>query len=238
VQGHYAITFGNALGAEVTAFSRQEDKLADAKKLGAAHAVHAVGDSLAEPYALEFDLIISTADVTEKFPLDAYMTCVPRCPARFSPSQPSSRFLRRLIPPCASTAADARTQDAERAGQVLRLRPARPPFPGAPGHGALDERRLLCRLNRAQMLALLQLAADKGLRPWVFMIPMKDVATALQNVNLNLVRYRDVLTANIDGPPGLDAAEAAAKEKTLLQSAKEAVGRRLLCESGVRMTTE
>jgi hypothetical protein len=53
---------------------------------------------------------------------------------------------------------------------------------------------------------------------------MNDVATALQDVNVNQVRYRDVLNANIDVLPGLDAAEAAAKEKTLSQSAKEAVG--------------
>jgi alcohol dehydrogenase (NADP+) len=78
--------------------------------------------------------------------------------------------------------------------------------------------------NRAEMLAMLKLAADKGLRPWITVIPMKDVATALQNVKDNHVRYRYVLTADIEGPAGLDAAEATAKEKTLFQSAKEAVG--------------
>jgi D-arabinose 1-dehydrogenase-like Zn-dependent alcohol dehydrogenase len=78
VVAHHRIIFGNALGAELTAFSRHENKLADAKKLGAADAVHVVGDSFAEPYSLEFDLIISTADVTKKSPIDAYMKCVSR----------------------------------------------------------------------------------------------------------------------------------------------------------------
>jgi D-arabinose 1-dehydrogenase-like Zn-dependent alcohol dehydrogenase len=64
------------IGAKFTVFSCHEDKLANAKKLGAADAVHAVGDSFAEPYSLEFNLIISTADVTKKSPLDAYMKCV------------------------------------------------------------------------------------------------------------------------------------------------------------------
>jgi alcohol dehydrogenase (NADP+) len=78
--------------------------------------------------------------------------------------------------------------------------------------------------NRAEMLAMLHLAVDKGLRLWVFVIPMKDVASALQNVKYIKVRYHCVLSTNIDGPAGLDAAEATAKKKTLFQSAKKAVG--------------
>jgi D-arabinose 1-dehydrogenase-like Zn-dependent alcohol dehydrogenase len=68
----------NALGAEVTVFSRQKHKLADPKKIGAAHAVQAISENFVEPYALEFDLIIATADVTGKFPLDASIKCVSR----------------------------------------------------------------------------------------------------------------------------------------------------------------
>jgi D-arabinose 1-dehydrogenase-like Zn-dependent alcohol dehydrogenase len=81
--------FRNALGAEVTAFSRQEDKLADAKKLGY---VHAVGDRFAKPYALECDIIISTADVTEKFPLEPYIKYVSHCLSCSSPPLSSRRL--------------------------------------------------------------------------------------------------------------------------------------------------
>jgi hypothetical protein len=59
-----------------------------------------------------------------------------------------------------------------------------------------------------------QLAADKGLRLWVAVIPMEDVASASSYV----------LTTDIAGPEGLDAAKATAKEKTLFQSAKKAGG--------------
>jgi alcohol dehydrogenase (NADP+) len=90
--GRHRIIFGNALGAEFIAFSRHESKLADAKKLGAADAVHAVGDNIGEPYSLEFDLIISTADVTKKSPLEAYMKCVSRRLSRSAPFL-SSRLL-------------------------------------------------------------------------------------------------------------------------------------------------
>jgi hypothetical protein len=60
--------------------------------------VHVVSDSFAEPYSLEFDFIISTADVTEKSPLNAYMKCVSCGLVRFSPFLPSSRLPHRARP--------------------------------------------------------------------------------------------------------------------------------------------
>jgi D-arabinose 1-dehydrogenase-like Zn-dependent alcohol dehydrogenase len=90
--------FCNALGAELTTFSRQEDKLADAKTLGAAYVVHAVGDSYAKPSTLEFNLITSTADVTKNSPLDAYMKCVSHRLSRSSPPLSSRRLPHRARP--------------------------------------------------------------------------------------------------------------------------------------------
>jgi alcohol dehydrogenase (NADP+) len=78
--------------------------------------------------------------------------------------------------------------------------------------------------NRAEVLAMLKLAAEKGIRPWVEVMPMKDVARAVEGVRANKVRYRYILVADIEGPSGVDAAEAAAKNKPLLQSVKETIG--------------
>jgi hypothetical protein len=96
--GRHRIIFCSALGAEFTAFSRHANKLADAKTLDAAEAVHAVGDSFAEPYSLEFDLTMSTADVTKKSPLDPYMKCVSRRLSRTSPCLSSRRLPHRARP--------------------------------------------------------------------------------------------------------------------------------------------
>jgi alcohol dehydrogenase (NADP+) len=75
MQGHYAIMFANALGSEVTAFTRQESKVSDAKKMGAAHVVVTHGTDFADALQYEFDLIVSTADANDKFPLEKYMRC-------------------------------------------------------------------------------------------------------------------------------------------------------------------
>jgi alcohol dehydrogenase (NADP+) len=38
---------------------------------------------------------------------------------------------------------------------------------------------------------------DKGVKPWIEVLPMKDVGKAVQNVKKNKVRYRYVLTAGL-----------------------------------------
>ncbi|GAA6001198.1 hypothetical protein JCM10207_007457 [Rhodosporidiobolus poonsookiae] len=67
--GHFAIMFAAAMGAEVIAFSHQEDKLVDAKKMGAADAVLTTKEKWNEPYALKFDFILSTIDNASAMPL-------------------------------------------------------------------------------------------------------------------------------------------------------------------------
>jgi alcohol dehydrogenase (NADP+) len=73
-QGHYAVLFANALGAEVYAFTSSSHKAEDIKKLGAHHVV--VTDDkgeFAKDLAFELDLIVSTRDVAHGFPLTEYM---------------------------------------------------------------------------------------------------------------------------------------------------------------------
>ena len=47
--------------------------------------------------------------------------------------------------------------------------------------------------NRKEVLAMLDLAAEKGLKPMIDVIPMKDVAKAIKAVQDNTVRYRTIL---------------------------------------------
>jgi hypothetical protein len=194
-------------------------------KIAAAHAARAVGDGFAEPCALELELIILTAGVTQDTALNASTKCVSPRLSPFSPSLSSGRLphrasVRARRPPLTRA---RRTMNVPRKFVTCGLLDH--PFPGLEGVAPLEERRLLRRLDGADMLAMFQLAADKGLRRWwVSLIPMEDVTIALQNVKDKQVRYPYLLTADIYGPPGLDAAEAAAEEKKLFQSAQEAVG--------------
>jgi D-arabinose 1-dehydrogenase-like Zn-dependent alcohol dehydrogenase len=48
--------------------------------------------------------------------------------------------------------------------------------------------------NRSEMLRMLDLAAEKDVKPWISVMPMKDAAKAIKAVEDNSVRYRSVLT--------------------------------------------
>ncbi|GFZ43254.1 alcohol dehydrogenase (NADP+) [Saitozyma sp. JCM 24511] len=52
--------------------------------------------------------------------------------------------------------------------------------------------------NRSEMLRMLDLAAEKDVKPWITVMPMKDAAKAIKAVEDNSVRYRSVLTQDIE----------------------------------------
>lgn len=74
--GHMALRFLNAWGCEVTAFSHNPKKEAEAKKLGAHHFVNSTDSAAIEKVADSFDFILSTVNV----PLDwnSYLTALRR----------------------------------------------------------------------------------------------------------------------------------------------------------------
>jgi len=45
---------------------------------------------------------------------------------------------------------------------------------------------------------MLNLAAEKGIKPWVEELPMKEAGKALRGVKDNKARYRYVLTQDLD----------------------------------------
>lgn len=70
--GHYAVLFGNALGAEVTVFSRSDAKKEDALKMGAKRFV-ATNPGFEKDLFREFDVIICTSS-SNKLPIDEFLT--------------------------------------------------------------------------------------------------------------------------------------------------------------------
>lgn len=68
--------FAKALGAEVYAFSHSRSKEQDAKKLGADHYIYMGEKSFHEPLSMTLDLIISTRDSADDFPLSEYLSSV------------------------------------------------------------------------------------------------------------------------------------------------------------------
>lgn len=51
--------------------------------------------------------------------------------------------------------------------------------------------------SKAECMEMLQLAAEKGVRPWIEEMPMKDVKRAIQGLLNNNVKYRYVLTQDL-----------------------------------------
>jgi alcohol dehydrogenase (NADP+) len=47
--------------------------------------------------------------------------------------------------------------------------------------------------NKPEVIRMLQLAADKDIKPWINVLPMKEAAKAIKAVENNSVRYRSVL---------------------------------------------
>jgi len=72
--GHFGVLWAKALGAEVWALSHTKDKEKDALALGADHFVYTGDKNWQEPLAFNFDFILNSADMTQKFDLPAYFS--------------------------------------------------------------------------------------------------------------------------------------------------------------------
>jgi len=71
--GHLAVQFAKALGAEVTAFTHQQDKVEDVKKMGADEVVVTDKEGkFAEKLAGTFDLVLSTIDSADAVLVGAF----------------------------------------------------------------------------------------------------------------------------------------------------------------------
>ncbi|GAA5862398.1 hypothetical protein JCM8547_007628 [Rhodosporidiobolus lusitaniae] len=163
--GHYAVLFGVALGADVTVFTHQEDKLEDAKKMGASEAVLTTKEDWSKPYALTFDVIISTIDNAKAIPVTDLTSMLYVNGRLCIVAMPDEE-----IPPFQS-------QDLAGTGATLAF-----------NHIG----------SKKEALEMLQLAADKGVKTWKEIIPMKDVGKAIEGVQRNSVRYRYVLKADLE----------------------------------------
>ncbi|KAI5863850.1 NADPH-dependent medium chain alcohol dehydrogenase [Durotheca rogersii] len=72
--GHFAVLWAAALGAEVTVLSHSPRKEADARQLGAAQFVSTAAEGWAGPLAFAFDLVLNTADATDRFAIGDYLS--------------------------------------------------------------------------------------------------------------------------------------------------------------------
>lgn len=72
--GHFGIMFAKALGAETWVISRTHAKEADARKLGADGFIATADEEWNVPHSMTFDLIVNTANSSEGFDLEKYLS--------------------------------------------------------------------------------------------------------------------------------------------------------------------
>jgi alcohol dehydrogenase (NADP+) len=139
--GHFGIMFAKALGAETWAISRSHAKEADSKELGADGFIATEDKDWNVPHKLSFDLIINTANSTEGFDLERYLSLL----------DVHGRWISVGLP--------------EGAGQEVKTTTFL-------SNGCLIGASHLG--SRKEMIQMLQLAADKGLKSWVEEIPISE----------------------------------------------------------------
>lgn len=184
--GHYAILFAKALGAEVFAFTHSPGKIEDAKKLGADHVV----DTNNEVNCIQslYDCIpLCLTPLTKNFAqehantLDLLISTMDATPAL-----PIKDFLTMLY--VHGKLINVGLPDIDQPLPTLHAFDLVPngAFIGGSSIG-----------SKKEALEMLKLAADKGVKPWIEELPMKDVRKALEGLGDNKVRYRYVLTQDL-----------------------------------------
>jgi alcohol dehydrogenase (NADP+) len=143
--GHFGIMWAKALGAETWAISRTHAKEADAKTLGADGFIATADKDWEVPHRMTFDLIVNSANSTEGFELEKYLSLL----------DVHGRWISVGLP--------------EGAGQEVRSTTfiANGCLIGATHLG-----------SRKEMIRMLNLAADKGLKSWVEKIPISEKGLA------------------------------------------------------------
>ncbi|KAI0364067.1 GroES-like protein [Pilatotrama ljubarskyi] len=166
--GHYAILFAKAMGAEVYAFTRGTAKAEDAKKMGADHVVDTTVDGFWKPYDMTLDIIISTVD---HFPKNFSLRNL------LSMLYVHGKFIVVGLPPADEPMPTLHAFDlTSNAGCFI----------GGSLLGSKDD-----------MKHMLNLAAEKGVKPWIEELPMNRAKEALEGLKAGKPRYRYVLKQDI-----------------------------------------
>ncbi|KAH9947617.1 GroES-like protein [Amylocystis lapponica] len=165
--GHYAVLFAKAMGAEVYAFTHDQSKVDDIKKMGADHVIDTAKKDYAKSYAGMLDLIVSTRD---SYGAGASMGDY------LSMLFVHGKFISVGIPDSDDPLPSLHPFDFASNGCLI-------------GGSKIGSKK--------DCLEMLELARAKGVKPWIEELPMKDVQKALKAVHENTVRYRYVLTQDL-----------------------------------------
>ncbi|KAI0326846.1 GroES-like protein [Cubamyces sp. BRFM 1775] len=166
--GHYAVLFAKALGAKVYAFTHDATKVEDIKKMGADHVINtSEKKDFHKDLAGQLDIIISTRDT-------------------YSPETPLGDYLSMLFVHGKFISVGIPNADN--------------PFPQIHPFDLMPNGALVGGSHigsKKECLEMLELAAKKGVKPWIEELPMKDAGAALRSLHDNKVRYRYVLTQDL-----------------------------------------
>ncbi|OJT05094.1 NADP-dependent alcohol dehydrogenase 6 [Trametes pubescens] len=165
--GHYAILWAKAMGAEVYAFTHDDSKMEDIKKMGADHIVDTGKKDFHKDLARKLDVLLSTRDMFgDKTSLDHYLSML----------YVHGVFVTVGLPDADDPLPSIHAFDLVPTGCLL-------------GGSKIGSKK--------ECLEMLELARSKGIKPWIEELPMSQAGKALQDLKDNKVRYRYVLTQDI-----------------------------------------
>lgn len=161
--GHFAVLWAKALGAaEVWVISRTTAKQVDAERLGCDGFIATNKEGWNAPHGMTFNLIVNTANSTNGFDFDRYLSLL----------DVRARFVNVGIP-------------------------------GGDGPPAINLSIMTMIANgasvsvshignRTQILDMLQLAVDKGVKPWVEQVAVRaeSLAKGIEKVKSSEARYK------------------------------------------------
>ncbi|KAH7341268.1 NADPH-dependent alcohol dehydrogenase [Rhizoctonia solani] len=159
-KGHYGVMFAKALGAEVYVLSHSPNKEADAKKLGADHFIVTSDKSQMEKIQYSLNLIISTVDVSEGYPLKDFLSLLFVNGTFINVGLPDSP-LPQIGP------FDIVSNGARLGGSLIG--------------------------SKKEAIQMLELAAEKGIEPWIELMPMSKVKEAVEGMKEGKPKYRYIL---------------------------------------------
>ncbi|CAE6467344.1 unnamed protein product [Rhizoctonia solani] len=167
--GHYGVLFAKALGAEVYVLSHSPHKEDDAKKLGADHFIVTSDKSQMEKIQHTLNLIISTVDVTEGYPLKDFLSLLFVNGTFVNVGIPNSP-LPQIGP------FDIVSNGSRLAGSLIG--------------------------SKKEAIQMLELAAEKGVEPWIELMPMSKVKEAVEGMKEGKAKYRYILVQDFDPTDG------------------------------------
>lgn len=182
--GHFAVMLAaQGMGADVTVFSHSDSKKDDAMKMGAKNFVMTSDEKWTEKAGEDFDIIISTRDVADGFPVGDFLSLLNVHGSFVLCGLPDKPLPEMMAQGFASNAAGLHGSHIGSKKEVQAMLQM-----------CADKGKEMASPTECAVLIHKPIA---GIKTWIQELPMSKAAEAVKGVKENKVKYRYVLKVDI-----------------------------------------